>query len=103
MKKCLICEKELESDKWGTTYGATIWRSEGNYGSSVYDPIGDSSQYLEAYVCDVCLVGKKHLLEEVHFQRKFEVLERKEPDFGADYPEFKERPELTGSKDGVEE
>ena len=87
MKKCLVCEKELEAD-CHTTYGATIWRSDGNYGSSVYDPISES-RYLEAHVCDVCLLSKKHLLEEVHFQRRFEVLERREPNFDTDHADGK--------------
>jgi len=32
---------------------ATIWRSRGNYGSTVWDSC--SSAYLEAYICDDCL------------------------------------------------
>lgn len=39
---------------------ATVWRSHGNYGSTVFDPM--DSTYLEAYICDACLLkGKKKL------------------------------------------
>jgi len=97
MKKCLICERELETDAHGTVYEATIWRSHGNYGSSAYDPMREN-RYLEAHVCDQCLIKKKPLLEEVVFQKKFQVLERKEPDFGEDHSRVEVSTKSTGSE-----
>ncbi len=88
MKRCFVCECEIETDVHDTIYGATIWRSNGNYGSTVYDPINDESHYLETCICDKCLVKKQHLLEEVHFRRKFEVLDRKQPNFSTEPPPF---------------
>jgi hypothetical protein len=77
---CLICESDVFTGKFGIE-SATIWRSYGNYGSSLYDPLtGDC--YLEAVICDSCLRKKKKLLEEVVFEKKVEILERKEPNFG---------------------
>ena len=40
---------------------ATVWTTEGGFGSGVYDPM-EGSVYLEAVVCDVCLVQKKALI-----------------------------------------
>jgi hypothetical protein len=61
-------------------YDATIWHCHGNFGSSVYDPLSDQV-FLEALICDACLIQKRKLVEEVMVHRSVEVLERREPDF----------------------
>jgi hypothetical protein len=45
-------------------WGATIWRSTGNFGSTIYDPMGTKGkqELLEAYICDECLTAKGHLV-----------------------------------------
>lgn len=80
MKKCVICEKSLEIDKHDIVYGATVWNTRGNYGSTVYDPLTNGVK-LECWICDKCLTNKKSLLEEVKFQTKYSELSRKEPNF----------------------
>lgn len=80
-RKCFICEKLLEEpnyhinkfkDTVGIIYDATIWRSIGNYGSAKFDPIG-TSEFLETYICDNCLVAKKHLVYHVKNDDKLTV------------------------------
>jgi len=77
-KRCLICEQEIEADTISVS-NATIWSSHGNYGSRVYDP-ADAHVFLEAFICDDCLVRKKGLVEEVSVRRRTEVIERRPPD-----------------------
>jgi len=82
-KRCLICEREIQTDAISVC-AATIWNSSGNYGSGVYDPI-DGNTFLEAYVCDECLLQKKELIEEVVVERTDKVIARRPPVFeGAD-------------------
>ena len=57
-----------------------MWQSTGNYGSGVYDPAA-GNVFLEAVICDACLVRKKALLEEVVVRRVSEEVERRPPGF----------------------
>ncbi len=79
-KRCLICEKELETDRIAV-YDATVWTSVGNYGSRVYDP-ARQGLFLEGYICDRCLVVKTGLVEEVVTRTTHEEIERRPPKFG---------------------
>ena len=89
MKKCLVCEKDVNTDTWHV-YNATIWKTHGNYGSSVYDPMSENT-YLEAVVCDECLKKKRKLMEEVVSRKKVVVVKRREPIFDdQDHPEHRE-------------
>jgi hypothetical protein len=78
-KRCLICETEIKSDDV-TVCDATVWKSHGNFGSAVYDPL-DDRVFLEAFICDACLIRKKGFVEEVVVTRPHEVLERRPPSF----------------------
>ena len=78
-KKCLICEKEIKVDAIAA-YNATVWTSSGNYGSAVYDPL-DGRVFLEAIICDECVIRKKGLIEEVVVTQPSEIVERRSPDF----------------------
>jgi hypothetical protein len=78
-KRCLICERSIVADDVGI-HDATIWTSQGNYGSAVYDPLHRET-FLEAWVCDACLVRKKALIEEVEVRRGPAIVERRPPDF----------------------
>lgn len=86
MKKCLICEKDVSSIDDQFYKNATIWRANGNYGSTVYDPKPWTSYgsnfhtCLEAVICDDCLKAKKELIEEAIIE-KTEKIERKPVDF----------------------
>jgi hypothetical protein len=77
-KRCLICEKALQPGLVDCQ-NATIWTTEGGYDSSVYDP-NCGGVFLEAAICDECLVRKKGLIEEVEVTRPAEVLTRRPPD-----------------------
>jgi len=86
-KMCLVCDKEVDVDDAGResgsiqpAYNATVWRTWGNYGSTLFDPmLGDV--YLEAVVCDNCLKAKKSQMELIRVRKRTEVVERKEPEF----------------------
>ena len=67
-KRCSTCEKAVQADDH-VVYDATIWTSEGNFGSGVYDPMS-GDVFLEAVICDACLIGKKGLIEEVKAETK---------------------------------
>jgi hypothetical protein len=78
-KRCLICEKEVVVSDLGPS-DATIWTSPGNYGSAVYDPLREGA-FLEALVCDKCLLQKRALVEEVRIRHPEPLVERRAPDF----------------------
>lgn len=69
---CFCCEKALEStfpekDTFSTPPNdATHWTSIGNYGSTVFDGGEFTSEQLEMYICDSCLVKKAKLV--YHFK-----------------------------------
>jgi hypothetical protein len=77
-KRCLICENEIEADAISVSK-ATVWSTRGNYGSEVYDPV-DPGVFLEALICDACLVRKKEFVEEVVIRERTEVIERRPAD-----------------------
>lgn len=58
---CFICEKDLKVALYGDPEtppkDATVWYAKGNYGTTVFDPIG-SNRRLEAYICDECLKSR---------------------------------------------
>lgn len=59
---CLACGAELEpafkdvDDVVNQPYGGTVFTSHGQYGSTVWDPCGTGSEFLEITICDPCLV-----------------------------------------------
>ena len=100
MRKCIVCEKELEEEDasfgarknllcWEIIYDGIILKSCGNYGSTEYDPFDDSvGEYLEVALCDKCLVSKGHLIQRVQeVKKKEEALYETVEDF----VEYKER------------
>jgi hypothetical protein len=82
IRKCLVCERDLEIEKdikyTGSSipivYDATIWRSYGNYGSKLFDPL-NKIEFLEACVCDSCLIKKKNLIYHIHVKKREEIVE----------------------------
>lgn len=78
-KSCLICEKTIVLHE-DAPYGAVVWRSLGDYGSKVYDSM-TNDVFLEALICDDCLVEKNDFIEEVVVRRTTEVVERRTPGF----------------------
>jgi len=70
--ECLICGKLLtldgigdeQTNPYAPPLDATVWRSDGNYGTELYDPCcgwspNMESEHLEAYICDACLRKRK--------------------------------------------
>lgn len=63
---CIVCQSEV--DNWDIAYpkdaiqvhpiGGTVFRTYGNYGSTVFDPMNAS--YLEIVVCNDCLKSRLH-------------------------------------------
>lgn len=60
-QNCIVCDKILKMEYTNPMDG-TLWTSNGNWGSTVYDSMGD--KFLVAIICDECLVKKKHLIIE---------------------------------------
>jgi hypothetical protein len=61
--QCFLCQRPIQADDQGV-YDATLWRTGGNFGSRVYDPLTEGT-FLEIAICDGCLAARKHLVEEV--------------------------------------
>jgi hypothetical protein len=89
IKQCLICEKDIRLECSGkdstvipAAYDATVWRTTGNYGSTLFDPFDESAEtYLEAFVCDGCLKAKASRMEKVVAKTVNEVISRTNPEF----------------------
>lgn len=90
--KCFVCGRELnEIHDPNHPDDATCWRTGGNYGSTVYDPVSQH-QYLEAYVCDGCLTERQDRVFTVRpkpVRREWEYLEgiHDSPESYAPFPE----------------
>ena len=54
--QCISCKKEIEMHH-GLPNDAVVFKSSGNYGSALFDPM-DGSVSIQIYVCDDCL--KEH-------------------------------------------
>lgn len=63
-KQCFSCGKKL-SCPGGEFNDCTVWRSNGNYGSSVFDPVRENL-YAEIVICDECLERKGHIVNVIH-------------------------------------
>ena len=73
MKNCFVCEKEIEVTDF--VYDATIWKSHGNFGSTVFDPIEDN-RHLEILICDECLQKKRGSVEDVSVRVDYKEISR---------------------------
>jgi hypothetical protein len=60
---CIVCHQPLESvfpEVGNQPNGGLVFRSSGNYGSTVYDPVEvltGRHQHLQINVCDPCIVA----------------------------------------------
>lgn len=77
MQKCFVCDKQLREEDVpvnenveciGIIHDAVVCRTYGNYGSTVFDPM--NSDFLEFYICDVCLINRRDKVTHVHVGRK---------------------------------
>ena len=60
-RNCFCCEKQInvEGSINGSAKDGTVWKTNGNYNSAVFDPMGDD--WLEIIICDECLIKKADL------------------------------------------
>lgn len=77
--RCISCSKELDNLKYEMNDGKQVevhpmgglhFRTYGNYGSSIFDPLG-TGEYLDIAICDLCVMKN---LNEVYGTGK-QVLE----------------------------
>lgn len=75
---CIMCSVELENwDVYPTKtvvhpIGGTVFRTYGNYGSGVFDPMDAS--YLEIVICNKCLKDRmEHVYEGVNEEYRAEL------------------------------
>jgi hypothetical protein len=86
---CIVCKDKIDWNGSPTgknnPYGATVFTSRGNYGSTVFDPImgGD---FLEINICDKCLKYAAQNQRVLHGNclRKFEREKLWNPDLTGD-------------------
>jgi hypothetical protein len=63
--KCGYVPKSVDEEHWPEQpYGATVFTSGGQYGSTVYDPMSNL-QHLRIILCDKCLLEHKAEVQEV--------------------------------------
>jgi len=80
---CICCDREVKflcpelnckTTSIGCPDDATVWRSWGNYGSTVYDP-QNSNEFLELVLCDNCLKQKaSKVRRKVHEQKETRLI-----------------------------
>lgn len=97
---CVICGKEFESAGDSMPYKGTMFYSDGNYGSTVYDPMDGS--YIRINLCDPCLIeaGSKGRVIAGRSTRPIKVehmgvvgwekIDRGEVEWRADLPDYDE-------------
>ena len=76
VRKCFCCMKTIKRTTYCVdcvdcaTFDATIWRSPGNWGSCVYDPIDD--HFITMWICDNCLLQRKEMVYESRNEHRLE-------------------------------
>lgn len=85
--ECFCCGKKLDLDIHcgddkphviSPVYEGLRFRSTGNFGSTIYDPMPISSrEFLEIVVCDACIMKKKEKVRHVHSVRTSTTAEAK--------------------------
>lgn len=70
---CFCCGRELEAEPRDNPmvlsglYNALWFRSNGNYGSTVFDPLTDSlEELLQIVICDCCIKAKIKEVEYIY-------------------------------------
>lgn len=75
---CIVCNKALDSaipahiESENQPNEGTVFTSRGNYGSTVWDPMSDST-IIEITVCDECLVKHKNRVLQGAITRRTEI------------------------------
>lgn len=76
MIRCFCCGKVIETETAddpmtiGTAYGGLWFRSGGNYGSTIFDPMffipGRSEEWLQIVICDICVKTHAKRVTRIH-------------------------------------
>lgn len=81
---CLICEQELwpgcfahgdlltDADKeWFDAPAAVDFQATGNFGTTIFDPLHNSSkEVLQIAVCDECLIKKQKIIKYINVKNE---------------------------------
>ena len=86
--KCFSCKKTLYLDECSmgeepheinAVYGGLRFRATGNYGSTIFDPIGDFDEgFLEIIICDKCIAKKKINVQHIYDIKRTETSKTKQ-------------------------
>jgi len=74
--RCISCDKKLKeimSPSDNHPNDACAFKSYGNYGSTIFDPMSDS-EFLEINVCDECLKRKRDQVYHVRLKKRAETV-----------------------------
>lgn len=82
-RPCIICQTLPYKDKFGIVHDTLEFRSYGNYGSTVYDPI-DNRTFLRVNICDKCVkeLSRKGMVDEATVIPKPDKVSYKRWDYG---------------------
>ncbi len=77
-RHCICCEKPLEhcgpegeDSLSNPPNDATYWQTSGNFGSTVFDSMGE--EILETYICDECLKKKAKYVYRFRIDTRREI------------------------------
>lgn len=73
---CIVCEKSFELCLHNTIYPATIFRTTGNYGSTIID----MDPEIEIVICDYCLAKNRKFIYE--YSREDNAYQKPEYEYG---------------------
>ena len=74
-RNCFCCNKKIKSvdiNIEDPPYDAVCFSSNGNYGSSIFDPYEENAE-IEIYICDTCLKKKAKLSYYYEKETKTEI------------------------------
>lgn len=75
MNKCFCCDKDLNVTNGSDptigypVYGGLWFRSNGNYGSTIFDPHDDSDEFIRIIICDDCIRKNPEKIEHISNMR----------------------------------
>jgi len=80
--KCLVCLEEVKQDEHGSFLDALYCTTNGNYGSTIFDPMdflrGEEREFLAFVIHDKCIIQRGEHVDHVLLKRR-EVEHDKQP------------------------
>ena len=70
--KCMCCNRIVQGDVdenplvISSVYSGLVFRSTGNFGSTIFDPIGETEEILQVVICDDCMKKKARRVTRLH-------------------------------------